>query len=360
MRAAVFNQNSDAVRKSYGYQLENMLVSCHFNYNPCYLSDFTYFYDPLYGNCYTFNKEAPVKNITIPGLSYGLTLELFLGNPPTETQYQFNDGIIVSIDNQSSIPFADEEAFKVAAGSETDLIVRRNFVNMLPSPYGNCLSDSSTNSTFHSTYFDFIVTNLNGTYKHNFCYSLCVQKYIILNCSCSTLNMPLFENHSSICMTSNDMLCVDIVIENFGSTSACQDCQTACPYKCESIEYDIVSYSALYPTEFYSEVLHDDLKSKGFSINYSDVAKSVCKINVYYHNMEYTNTVQTITMDRSTLFSNIFGTINFCLGMNIFTIVEIFELVVFLLAILVTYSKKRETKVFSIPTKKPLITKSKK
>ena len=83
MRAAVFNQNNETIRKSYGYQLEIMLVSCHFNYNPCYLSDFAYFYDPLYGNCYTFNKQAPVKYVTIPGLSYGLTLEFFLGNPPT-------------------------------------------------------------------------------------------------------------------------------------------------------------------------------------------------------------------------------------------------------------------------------------
>ena len=349
MRAAVFNQNNETIRKSYGYQLENMLVSCHFNYNPCYLSDFTYFYDPLYGNCYTFNKQAPIKYVTIPGLSYGLTLELFLGNPPTETKYQFNDGIVVSIENQSSIPFTDVEAIKAASSSETDIIVYRNFMTQLPDPYGNCLKDTTINSAFHSIYFDYIVNTLNGTYSHNYCYSLCVQKQIILNCSCSNLNMPMFANHTIICKTSNDMLCVAFIVKNFGSTNASVDCKAACPYKCDSIQYMMTTYNALYPTEFYSKVLHDDITSKGFNINYNDAAKSFCKINVYYLNMEYTMTIQTASMDASTLFSNIFGTINFCLGLNMFTIVEVFELFLFIFGILILrYSKRRNTKVHNL------------
>ena len=81
--------------------------------------------------------------------------------------------------------------------------------------------------------------------------------------------------------------------------------------------------------------------SKGLNVAYNNIEKSFAKINVYYNSMEYTKTQQTISMDPSTLFSNIFGTINFCLGMNIFTVVEIFELLVFLIALFISFLSSR-------------------
>ena len=79
---------SDGFRKSIGYNIEDMLISCYFNYNSCNASDFTYFYSPLYGNCYTFNggvfengSTYPIKTVSSNGLFFGLTHELFIGDP---------------------------------------------------------------------------------------------------------------------------------------------------------------------------------------------------------------------------------------------------------------------------------------
>ena len=61
-------------RKEMGYQLKDMLISCFFNYEPCTVNDFTYFHDPLYGNCYTFNKgindngtKTDIKIVSLAG-----------------------------------------------------------------------------------------------------------------------------------------------------------------------------------------------------------------------------------------------------------------------------------------------------
>ena len=50
-------------RKEFGFKLENMLLPsnkigkpwCFFNNDFCDVDDFTYFYNPAYGNCYSFN-----------------------------------------------------------------------------------------------------------------------------------------------------------------------------------------------------------------------------------------------------------------------------------------------------------------
>ena len=354
MRIKVFSETNTTIRKSYGYQIENMLVSCTFNYNPCSASSFTYYYDPNLGNCYTFNKGVydngtsyPINTVTIPGLAYGLTLELFVGNQAAETLYEFNDGVVISIDNQTSLPFTEGDIMKAAANSETDFIVRRNFITKLPFPYGNCIADTSSTSTFDSIFLDYIVNTKKIVYSQKYCYSLCLQYQIMTNCNCSNLNLPIFNNSNNICTAKNDVLCMNLLVNSFALSNNSQICSQKCPYKCQTVDYEITSYNALYPTDYYTQVLYNYSVSNGVNISYSNVGKSFVKVNIYYHSMEYTKTQQTISMDPSTLFSNIFGTINFCLGMNIFTVVELLELIAFLVVILVSCLKSKNPKILA-------------
>lgn len=50
------NNLSDSQRRSFGYELKDMLLSCTYNLNRCTADDFDWFYDVFYGNCYKFNS----------------------------------------------------------------------------------------------------------------------------------------------------------------------------------------------------------------------------------------------------------------------------------------------------------------
>ena len=94
---------NDSTRKSAGFLIENMLVSCSFNRLSCNSSDFSYFFHQNYGNCYTFNARTDnnqVKTTYFDGSERCLILELFIGKPPVNTQNQNHDGV-ESIKNQT-------------------------------------------------------------------------------------------------------------------------------------------------------------------------------------------------------------------------------------------------------------------
>lgn len=51
-----YEQTMDA-RATYGYSIEDMLVSCIFNGNECTSDDFETFTDEFYNLCYVFNAD---------------------------------------------------------------------------------------------------------------------------------------------------------------------------------------------------------------------------------------------------------------------------------------------------------------
>ena len=51
-----------------------MLITCVFNLRSCNTSDFVWFYDLMYGNCYKFNHELDEKFTTRSGLYNGKLL----------------------------------------------------------------------------------------------------------------------------------------------------------------------------------------------------------------------------------------------------------------------------------------------
>ena len=63
---------------TYGYPIEENLVSCNFKDTKCDPSDFTRFFSVEYGSCYAFNSSR-ISSKTNTGVGYGLQLELFTG-----------------------------------------------------------------------------------------------------------------------------------------------------------------------------------------------------------------------------------------------------------------------------------------
>jgi ABC-type Mn2+/Zn2+ transport system permease subunit len=54
-----------------------------------------------------------------------------------------------------------------------------------------------------------------------------------------------------------------------------------------------------------------------------DIDKAVVKINVFYESTTYITTTETEAMTAIVLFSNIGGTLSFCLGLSILSLIKV-------------------------------------
>ena len=92
----------------FSHRLENMLVSCYFNNEPCFPDNFTT-RSNIHGRCFKFNSNPiNVLNTTSPGALYGL--ELILN--AEEYEYFLRDtssvGFKIYVHQQGDFPFLGE------------------------------------------------------------------------------------------------------------------------------------------------------------------------------------------------------------------------------------------------------------
>ena len=71
---------NDTIKRSFGAELEDMLVECTFNLIRCNLSDFEWFYDTYYGSCFRFNSNK-TKQLSKKGKHDGLDMKLYIPKP---------------------------------------------------------------------------------------------------------------------------------------------------------------------------------------------------------------------------------------------------------------------------------------
>ena len=222
------------------------------------------------------------------------------------------------------------DVLKASPGADSDFIINRNFFKKISSPYGSCMAEN-----FSSNLHDHIVNTLNITYSQEYCFSLCIQKQIILNCSCASDYLPKFNNTSS-CNSATDAFCFNILINNFGDNN--KYCNDECPFECNSIGFEITTNYGLYPTNKYADMLTKNLYNKGIVVNNTDVAKSFAKFNVYYNSMTYKSIVEKQQYVFVDLLSNIGGTLGLYLGMSLLSLIEIIELISVLVKNIIDYT----------------------
>lgn len=111
-----------------GYNLEDMLVSCFFEGTTCNTTQFYYYSDLNYGNCFSFNlgqvNNAGLSSVSsvssilaanFPGLAKGLQLEMYAGSPVNQ-MYSYNNGIRVTVHNQSIVAIPLDDGLNVPTG----------------------------------------------------------------------------------------------------------------------------------------------------------------------------------------------------------------------------------------------------
>jgi hypothetical protein len=126
-----------------------MLISCTFNSIECSASDFSWYFDTYFGNCFTFNGTGR-NQISQSGKLNGLKMELFVGQAVTVEQVARINGLHIFIFNETvtTNPFSD--GVDASAGKETSILLDKNRVIKIQKPYGECTPDLNSIDSYPS------------------------------------------------------------------------------------------------------------------------------------------------------------------------------------------------------------------
>jgi hypothetical protein len=280
---------NNTTRKALGFQIEDMLFSCEYNAKPCNSSDFTYIFNNLYGNCYTWNKATPPLQTSLAERDGGLAFELYLGNPIQDTVYNYEDGVYISIHNQSDYPFSKNPVIIAAAGASSYFSLKKNILQKLQPPYGTCIADG-----FSSDLHDYIV-NSGAVYSREYCFNLCFGELFTSTCGCKQINYPTINSSFPVCslFIPSQVACARSIYISILNASTVSLCTDKCPYECNQTQYDIKTFQARYPVESWVPYLYNKTISKGFSVNYTDISKAYALIGISYESMIYRSLIET-------------------------------------------------------------------
>ena len=177
---------SQKINQTLGLKLKELIIDCNFNQKSCdFENDFVEVYYFLYGQCFRFNSgknsdgnQMALKTITDIGMSNGLHLKVFTGNPelsyPSESM-----GLHIMIHN-STIEPTNYDGFEIQTGVKTNIAVNRLFIYKKENPYSDCVSD------IQNYIPDFLSQFLKTGYQYRQkdCLKLCLQSIYISKLGC--------------------------------------------------------------------------------------------------------------------------------------------------------------------------------
>ncbi len=327
-----------------GYNLENMLISCFYDSNPCSFADFYYQNDFNYGDCFSFNlglinnagynatnSISPILKSSFSGAANALQLELFVGSPANQ-ELTYGSGIRVTVYNQSVIPFPKDMGITVPTGMQTDIIVSRTLIYHLGQPYSNCLSDPvdyTQNVILQTIQNNYTVSNvISQVYKQSYCLKVCLQQYIINNCGCFDLSFIMQNWNSSGlrgCHEDSDLICYKTWYLNYINNNQDTYCYSMCPLECNEIIVDTSTSYATYPSLWYANLM---LNNSAFinmvqqtapantTIDVGFLQQNTLLVNVFYDTMGYTCSQESPAMTVDALIATFGGNTGLFLGMT--------------------------------------------
>jgi hypothetical protein len=281
---------SDRVRKSFGYTLDEMMISCAIAGAECTENDFIWHYDLIYGNCYSFNSgflpngsSVPVRTINKPGLGNALVLEIFAG---------FDQKNKSSIERVSGIHlFIDDQAYQIDSNNgvdcpksfQTNIMVEKTTSKLLEKPYSECESDLNS---YDNAIFNAVIRS-DHKYTRERCFRMCYQKNVSEECNCFDSSSPPFKDDVRACTNLTDIFC-----DFYHYLAFCSDenikaqCVPYCPLECETTRFHL-SYSFLnYPTDEYAgHLMRLPVVSSKFApetLTIANVKQSLVSVNAFY------------------------------------------------------------------------------
>jgi len=340
------SSSNDSFQKSLHYPLNESLISCTINTMSCSSADFVWNFNPIYGNCYSFNTgfknsgdSVDLIQISKAGNVNGLKLELFIRNPYNIPNFIQSSGYHVIVHNRTyKISFFD--GYDISAGVETNLAISRLYETNKPKPYSECIDLKSIES-FDSNLYR-VMFGLNQTYRQINCFDLCFQQLLINTCQCYTNTFNKL-NGTNPCLQLSQIKCSLLAWYTFHSNIS-RNCVQCCPLECFSINYQITTSFTNYPIYNYASnsLMTNPIITSKFqneTLTYDLIKESVLSLNVYYDKLAYTQISKDAKLESVDLASNIGGLLGLFLGMSFLSFAEFIEMIIEVLIIILKRSK---------------------
>lgn len=341
------NGSSHSFKK--GYNLEDILISCFYEGTACNISDFFYYSDYNYGNCFSFNlgktnragyNSTQTLHSTLassfPGVKNGLQLELYVGDAQNQN-FSYRNGIKITVHNKSIISFPIEMGLNIPTGFQTDLIVKRTFINHLNAPYSNCLTDPvdyKQNNILQIMMKNY--TTATTVYQQSFCLKVCKQRYTISECGCYDLSFPMLNSSNMRgCFEFEEIKCIYKTNLKFINNDQDTYCYSQCPLECNELLFDFQATYSNYPTKWYADMLIVDSNflqlinrvAPNRTLSYDYLKQNTLLLNVFYDKMQYLSSIESPAITIDMLVAIIGGNMGLFLGISVLSFIELVELV---------------------------------
>ena len=318
---------SNEEKKQIGHDLGDILFSCLFNDNPCYSTDFSWYFDNEFGNCFIFNSSAIdlKQQTTLASPLFGLQLEFYVNYYEKLANYVRNLGALIRIGNNSYL-FGDGNL--VSSGFTTNIAVEREFKSILPKPYSNCEIDTNTKKFIQGLDLYNLISESKYVYTQQFCFLQCYQQFIIRKYNCSTARFFSIINATN-CNQQEDFL-IRLSNDDFTSNFINKNCFSQCPLECDEIIYKTsISFSQMSDNDYYVQSIqlkpNLTLDFINRTLNSQTAKESIVKVNIFYQSLSYTLTTETPKLDGISLLGEIGGHLGLFLGISVFSLCEIIE-----------------------------------
>lgn len=317
--------------------------------------DFTWFFDPTYGNCYRFNSAESTRNSTRSQYydstfeGKGLYFQMFTGLPDTMYDNLFltiNRGVKIEVREQNSYPYLINPML-ISTGLHWDMKLTKTIINTLPYPYSACRELNRYDSVLYNE-----MVKLNMAYSRHSCILLAFQKFIIDTRGCYDLNLPRILD-ARPCPTANELDFEKFMDEN-------ENLLGPCPFECESNIYYSTTSASNYPTAIYGQYLlayYKDYFKRVLNTSrptFEMIRDSFVSVEIYFEDLKVTKIVESPKMEAVNLLSNIGGTFGLFVGMSLCTMGEVVQLAINVILVSCAYFVKQRNRKAKVAAKESL------
>jgi hypothetical protein len=187
-----------------GYKLNDLLIRCTFNGQLCH-RNFTSFFHPNYGNCYTFDNDIHVESKSQRDMSrswsiddgnvengYKLFLELFLYEDEYISYLDDRAAFRIFIHRKNEIPILSQNSLFLAPTKFTKLVFSQRIIAFSQQCRNELTNDMK--KTFSSS---------QVRYSQALCFKLCELRYMDKHCKCKDPLFMVFSQFFTKNETSN-------------------------------------------------------------------------------------------------------------------------------------------------------------